>query len=491
LAPSIPQLRIGVTRNRGFVYRACIRSPAAVTVGPSKQALCPIDDPECPDLHPLFEVKGTSCVLEFRRGWSLTMYRDGQAISGDNLISEGTAVLRGNRALLKMAPGSRGALYFGSTRLLFKWEELTDDTPGAVPLRDLGDLPRCHACGQVLANALAREGLLARCSSCRSMNRFVDPDAPYREDRASTTTEEESHGLAWRNADHGDATKDEADTLIGMPLFAPVTMNLEPLPAHLRPAGLPAEGERPLAMDAMTAASRMRTVFGRSPFLGPRVGRRETPDVPQPALLSWAKELPVVTPPGPATDTPETATTTPGQELPRIPEPVPETILTPAVADLQPVPELAVEAAESALKSIPRGRVQVAAIRPDAMETEGDPASSGFWTDEVGAEPPASLEIPALERAFYTSEVEALDWAEGGVVPWGTLTALSARTDFEEAAGRVLLGPEQEPSPPAISASTIEAAREQRARWSERLVLIALSALVGAGAAAAILLLLD
>ena len=198
-----------------------------------------------------------------------------------------------------------------------------------------------------------------------------------------------------------------------------------------------------------------------------------------------------MTPPGPATDTPETATTTPGQELPRIPEPVPETILTPAVADLQPAPELAVEAAESALKSIPRARVQITAIRPDAMETEGDPASSGFWTDELGAEPPASLEVPALERAFYTSEVEALDWAEGGVVPWGTLTALSARTDFEEAAGRVLLGPGQEPSPPAISASTLEAAREQRARWTERLVLIALSALVGAGAAAAILLLLD
>ncbi len=483
-----------------------------VTIGSSRDAVCPIDDVGGPDLHPLFEVGGTSCVLEFKRGWMLTMYRDGQAISGEELIQEGTAILRGNRALLKMAPGSRGAIYFGGTRVLFKWEELAGDAPGPVPLRDVGEVPRCHACGQGLADALPREGLLARCNACRAMNQFVDPDAPYREDTIPSTTEEEAHGLAWRNADHGDKPREEADTLIGMPLFAPVTMNLDPLPSYLRPAGVPSVDEAgPGPQDAMAAASGMRTVFGRSPFLGPRTGRRETPSVPPQAFVSWGKEIPAVAPAAPGESPATTATTTPAEPTPQLPEDLPNTVLVPAipklaeVAQVAPQPDEAPEpddAAEAELPSaldapvdpdappasFPRARVEIAAIQPDPMQTEGTKPTTGFWTGEAPAEKPDSVEVPALDRAFYTSEVEALDWGQGTVVPWGTLTALSARNEFTESSGRILLGPGQEPPPPSISATVIEDTKEQRRRWSERLTLVAVGALVGAGVAVLILL---
>ena len=509
MATSIPQLRIGVTRNRGFVYRTCVRPPMSVTIGTAREAVCPIDDDEGPDLHPLFEVGGTSCVLEFKRGWTLTMYRDGQAVSGADLIAEGTAILRGNRALLKMAPGSRGALYFGSTRLLFKWEELAGDRPGSVPLRDVGEVPRCHACGQALADALAREGLLARCNSCRAMNRFVDADAPYREDRVGTTTEEEAHGMAWRRAADTDHPKEEADTLIGMPLFAPVTMNLDPLPAYLRPAGVPAEEANPGPGDAMAAASRMRTVLGRSPFLGPRTPRRDIPAGPAGGLVSGAMEIPGASPGPPRGLTAATtATTSPGEPIPA-PEILPNTVLMPAMPQLAeglaeepaeeptepPAPALGpasdpLDAAPSdPPTSFPRARVELPAIRPDGMEIEGSSPTSGFWTAEASAEEPDSVEVPALDRAFYTSEVEALDWGRGAsVVPWGTLTALSARNEFQRSAGRIQLGPGEEPPPPSISAAVIAEERATRELWSERVVLVLISALVGAAVAVAVLL---
>jgi hypothetical protein len=289
------------------------------------------------------------------------------------------------------------------------------------------------------------------------MNIFVDPDAPYREDRLGSTTEEEAHGLAWQRPLQ-DTPKAEADTLIGMPLFAPVTrMNLEPLPAFLRPAGLPSVAQPRRSADPMAAVSGMPTVFGRSPFLGPRVARRDKPKIPDPRGPSYPRAMEFAAIRPPAADPPMSAAkTTSGHPLPKVErEDEGATVLVRAVK--KETPARLVEAWEG-LAEDPQ---QTAEHPPPETASVGP--SAGFWTDEVpvDSEPPDtdpaeerdSAEVPALDVAFYTSEVEALDWGRGAsVVPWGTLTALSARTDFEESAGRIILGPGEAPPPPSMTA---------------------------------------
>lgn len=420
MVDTVFQLRLGVTRNGGFVYRTCVRSRTHVTAGRAPYVLCPIDDPAAPDCWEFFRIDGSTCVLHYRTDWPLTMYRDGLAVDGESLLQEGTAVVAGNRARIRLAPGSRGALYLGPVRLLFKWEQLPGDVPGEVPPRDIGEAAQCHACGAALADALVREGLLSRCSACRAMNRFLGPEA-----RRSGTPPEVKHAAGIES--------DEGDTEIGLPLFDPVTRNrLEPLPPYLRPAGTAAKTAA--ASSPMAAAAGMRTVFGRSPFLGKRPRRRAS-----------------------------------------LPNPV---------VDAVPLPDD--DLARRAPRPVDDEPPSAGGDGPPDVERPSEPEGP---SNEGPESPSESGDVPALDRAFYTAEVEALDWG-GSVIPWATHSALSARSDFEVTDGRVPRASRHRPPPPSVSASGPETDSQGHDELLQKVLLVSAGAVVGSVVTAVIGMLL-
>lgn len=417
------QLRIGATRDKGFVFRACVRPPMSATVGRAEGALLPVRDPEAPDIHTLFSVGTSSCLLDFRPEWHLRLFRDEQAVTGSQLIEEGVAFRRGRRILLVMAPGTRGSLRFGATRLLFKWEVVPETSVGDVPLRDLGDVPRCHACGLALRDALAREGLFARCDACRAINRFVDPEAPYR--RGKDQGADRGPGLlASLDSPPSDsgrvaALHEEADTMLGVPIFAPTTQGrLDPLPEYIRPAGIAGPPDTPPDLRAarapMKALEGMQTVRSRSPFLGPRhPQRRPIPD----AALAGASD-----PLRPAESLPPAS---PRQEDPVAPPPRVE----------PPAPSPPAPSGEPPEPPPPRAPV---------------PAPRLAMTGAVRGGGGDAERVEPLDDAFYSAEPEAFalpasppEGAPDGVdegepaVPWRTFSVLSASAEFRRAAGRI------------------------------------------------------
>ena len=102
---TVLQLRVGATRDRGFLFRTCVRPPATITIGRGASAVLPIDDPAGPDEHPLFSIGAQGCLLDCRAEWSLTMYRDDGVVSGAELLAEGSAMQSGRRILMRVAPG--------------------------------------------------------------------------------------------------------------------------------------------------------------------------------------------------------------------------------------------------------------------------------------------------------------------------------------------------------------------------------------------------
>ena len=409
-----PQLRIGVTRDKGFLFRTCLRPPMSATVGQSDSALLPLEDIEAPQLHTLFSVGMSSCLLDFRPDWQLRVFRDEEAITGEELLAERVAFRRGRRLLLQMAIGTRGSLRIGNTRLLFKWEIVPDTEVGDVPLLDLGDVPRCYACGLAMRDALPREGLFARCDACRAINRFVDPEAPYRRGR------ERSRDLLSRPFYELDteapdsvqlpALEEEADTMLGVPIFAPTTRNrMEPLPEHLRPAGMAGPPPTPLDLQAarapMKALEGMQTVLSRSPFLGPRPPQRGV--VPEAALEPT--------------------------EAPPVPTPREEAVDEQPAADADP---------------------RSPAFEPEPPPEEPTAAAAVAAPDPVDPVD-GSVDGGLLDDAFYGAEVETLLFPESvlemspiGVeapqgdnddqqVPWSTFSVLSADARFVGGSGRI------------------------------------------------------
>lgn len=448
------QLRVGVTRDRGFLFRTCIRPPTSVTVGRAPSALLHIPDPDLPEEYTLFSVGRTACLLDFRPGWQVKLFRDDAPITGDKLLEEGTAFRRGERTLLQMAPGTRGAIRIGGVRLLFKWEEVPLSEVGEVPLKDVGDVARCHACGLAMRDALTREGLYARCDSCRAMNRFVDPEAPYRVivPRSVELRVDPADPLGPRVPDVSPTQKlasleEEADTLLGVPLFAPVTgMDLPRLPQGARPAGAGGRAHTPLdlkaAREPMRALEGMQTVLARSPFLGRRPTR---PTLPSSARGHQAG----------ATDHSF------DDEEQRLTEAIPAVPASPdAGVDVPSTP-----AADAAAPPRRRGRLpqQHTAVNGDVLRAAvaGADATAdddqGLWelkipqtrlrpdtslrdvseVTDAGEDEPAT-DDPGLDNAFYTAELEAMaPRLPDGSVPWDTLSVLSARSEFQEGAGRV------------------------------------------------------
>jgi len=366
-------------------------------VGRADDVLLPLDDVAAPRRHTLFSVGRTGCLLDFRPEWRLRVFRDEVAITGHELIDEGTAFRRGRRVLIQMAPGTRGSLQLGHLRLLFKWEEVPGDDVGDVPLRDVGDVPRCHACGLALRDALPREGLYARCDSCRAMNCFVDPEGPY---RTANMAAQDFTGAANEDsfADSlAPGMQEEADTLLGVPIFAPMTgTRMEALPEHLRPAGVAGAPATPPDLVAVRAPRKalegLKTMFDRSPFLGPRPHRK--PDAP-------------------------------GAKRPRPPQ------------EMTPL-------STEPLRTEPTGS------QPPLQRDEAPPPASA--APEVTTVPGAQVE--PLDDAFWTAEVEAMlpfgaleapeeivDGEEdSGRVAWGTFSVLSAWRDSTDQAGRVPRG---------------------------------------------------
>ncbi len=417
------QLRVGVTRDKGFLYRACLRPPFSATMGRGDDVLLPLDEPSAPLRHTLFSIGEANCLLDFRPEWNLRVFRDGLAVTGNQLMEEGLAFRRGRRVLLRMAPGTRGSLRIGDVRLLFKWEAVPDTPPGEVPLQDVGHVPRCHACGLALRDALAREGLFARCDSCRAVCRFVDPDSIYRTapERAPVAApaprdpiDNSIHPGAHRGLDEAEPVssqvvpqlQEEADTLLGVPIFAPMTgAHLDPLPEHLRPAGLGGRPKTPLDLKAarapLKALEGMKTVFARSPFLGPRPrARAAAPDPPPPPAHV---ELPAARKPPSVADAPTPA----------------DDVVT--LAD-EPAP--------------------VAPDEDDAVEEQA--MDEAFWTAELEAlAVPATVHVPAIKPA------PAPDLAAAGPappapaagddesVPWGTFSVLTADAHYAGGAGRI------------------------------------------------------
>lgn len=285
------QLRVGVTRSKDFLFRTCIRPPTSVTVGRSLQALLRLPDGQAPDLHTLFSVSGQSCLVDFRPHWELKIFRGDAPMSGQELLDRGLAFRRGRRVLMQLKPGTRGAVRFGHLRLLFKWEEVPETEVGEVPLRDVGEQARCHACGQALRDALASEGLFARCDACRAMNRFVDPDAPYarREDPGASSRVDPADPFGPRIEDETDSQKmptvDEGgDTLLSAPMFAPQTE------ARVRQLSSPGRlaGMHPDATPADVRAARapMAALEGMQTRVGASLlrGRHEAEPGPDAAL---------------------------------------------------------------------------------------------------------------------------------------------------------------------------------------------------------------
>lgn|GEM_PF-2716897 len=289
---TVLQLRIGVTRERGFVYRSCVRPPTSVTVGVARDALLPLDDASAPELHTLFSVGRRSCLLDFRPGWDLKIFNEGQPLTPQDLLDAGVVFQRGRRLLAQLAPGTRGVIRFGGIRMLFKWEEVPLGEVGDVPLQDLGAVPRCHACGQSLRDSLAREGLYARCDACRAMNRFVDPDAPYRRKKRETS----SRIPALTDVPQDDSSKyaaleTERDTALSMPIFAQEAGNRTVL-APDRPAGEAGVPPTPAAVQAVrrpeAAAELMKTRLdgGRLAAASPRAVRPGDPEPPPPVAVT-------------------------------------------------------------------------------------------------------------------------------------------------------------------------------------------------------------
>ena len=467
------QLRIGVTRDKGFLFRACLRPPTSATVGRNSSALLPLDDPEAPDLHTLFSVGMSSCLLDFRPEWQLRVFRDERAISGDELLREGVAFKRGRRLLLQMAAGTRGSLRIGASRLLFKWEAVPDSDVGDVPLRDLGDVPRCHACGLAMRDALAREGLYARCDACRAINRFVDPEAPYRRSRSRSKSlmSRPFYELDAERPDSGQlaALEEEADTMLGVPIFAPTTRNrMEPLPEHLRPAGVSGPPLTPPDLRAarapMKALEGMQTVLSRSPFLGPRPPQRTEAPEPSPDRSAGSPPLDAVALGGLGDDVPGSETPdwlprrVPGGsdvELPALkagPDPlVAESARQPPPAPIAPTPE------ERSPELPPPEPAAPTPPVPSTAHEERPTDDDAAAEDSPDAAEVESTEPGLLDDAFYGAEVEALMFPESvpamtpigaGVpaqvgddsdpsVPWGTFSVLSADARFVGGSGRI------------------------------------------------------
>ena len=396
---SLTQLRIGVTRDHALLYRACIRGPRTVTVGRSDDALCTIDAPQGPDAHPLFLSSDTGCTLELRAEWPFMLYRRGELVDGAQLDEEGITTRRGDRIFMALSPGARGFILIGTARILFKWEEIPEDHPGPVPLREGGLGLGCHACAQPLTGALAHAGLLARCTPCRAMNVFTHPDSVARATDDAPAREEAAHGAAWSPESSED--KAEVDTLIDTPLFEREPRAPDPLPEHVRPAGVPLPSSAASsAAESMAAAAGMRTVFARSPFFRPRRTRRKKPKSPE-AFQAFL-ELPAIQPLAPPSSSESLGSTAASAE------------------DGPPAP--------GASKGVQA---------PCRSVDSGAPADGMFPSDEV----------QALDAAFYTAELEALDSAEASTLPGAT-----ASTDGEAKA------PEHAPpraGPPAGGAEPI------------------------------------
>ena len=273
---TVLQLRIGATRERGFLFRTCVRPPATVTVGRSSTCTLPLDIPGAPHDHPLFNLGSDECLIDASDAWPLAMYLDQGAVGTQELLASGSALSSGRRILLRLAPGSRGSVSIGPIRLLFKWEAVPEDEVGEVPLEDTGQVPRCHACGLALRDALAREGLLARCDACRAMNRFVDPDAPYRSAAmkrlVSLAAVSQLEAPPLDQPMSPEAVAEELDTLLGVPIFAPQA-HYEPsmLPQYVQPAGRAGRSPTPAALRVArnpgSAVENMQTVLSKSPFL--------------------------------------------------------------------------------------------------------------------------------------------------------------------------------------------------------------------------------
>lgn len=259
MIPTILQLRIAATRDKGFLFRATIRPPFVVTVGSDQDALLPLDAEGAPQLHTWFTLGHRAALLEFRPGWDLVLYRDDEPVDAATLLREGAARLAGGRAMMQLASGSRGSWSIGGVRLLFKWEEVADDPLGDVPIEGGGALPKCRHCGLSLRDVLVRDGFVARCDACRAVTRFVAPPNPQDAARAATST-------PGADSQRIPTVQDESDTLLGVPIFAPTTRNaLAALPELERPAGLgprpPTPAEMAILVEPVTAAETMRTVL--------------------------------------------------------------------------------------------------------------------------------------------------------------------------------------------------------------------------------------
>lgn len=321
----------------------------------------------------MFSIGAQGCLVDCRPEWDLTMYRDDGVVSGAELLAEGTAMQTGRRILMRVAPGSRGALSFGSVRLLFKWEVVPEEPIGEVPPRDVGDVPRCHACGLALRDALAREPLLARCDACRALNRFVDPDGPYRgpaaRDRAEVAPTPAPMRTQPDSSQKVQTVNEDVDTLLAVPIFAPLTTwNLSVLPQHAQPAGRAGRAETPMevrvAKNPVSAVEQMQTVLSRSPFVKrPPIGASERPEDREPP--------PVET-----------------RQVPRLP-------------------------------------ALVEAPATDAARPEEERLDELFYTAEIealGLQEPVTLDTEATEEAS---------------VPWGTMSVLSANARYGEGEGRI------------------------------------------------------
>lgn len=256
-----------------------------MTVGRSPDATLPLDIPTAPSQHPLFNLGPSDCLVDAHRDWPLALYEDEGTVDGAGLVAQGAAMKMGARVLTRISPGSRGSVTIGPVRLLFKWEAVPVTEVGEVPLADLGRVPRCHACGLALRDALAREGLLARCDACRAMNRFVDPEAPYRSlamKRRLSLAEVSRLEPPLEDPLNPAAVAEERDTLLSVPIFAPTTAPLpHALPQHVRPAGRPGRDDTPvplrIARSPGAAVEQMQTVVTRAPFVArPAVRDRAT-----------------------------------------------------------------------------------------------------------------------------------------------------------------------------------------------------------------------
>jgi hypothetical protein len=188
-----------------------------------------------------------------------------------------------------------------------------------------------------------------------------------------------------------------------VPIFAPMTeANLSPLPEHIRPAGLAGPPATPLDMKAARAPMRalegMKTVFARSPFLGPRPrARASSPgDTPMQVLKA---------PPG-------------VQELPAVRVPAPT---------VHNLPE------DEALIDADTHAPVTSLDEPDESHGGLDEA---FWTAELETLPiPTTVPMnPALEPS---ADAAVPPPSDEDSVPWGTFSVLTAASGYFPGAGRI------------------------------------------------------